>query len=804
MNNSSTNQEAFAEVNLHDFLKKIWKKKWLFVSSVVLCIALAYAYIKQANPVFEVNTKLLIDPTGGSRMLSESKYVEGGVGLIEVEKNLFNEMNIIQSFTLIEKTIEELNFDVSYYSADWYKRTEHYRNFPVRVEFSDSCKQIVDVPITIDILDEERFILSVDVKEFHLADRDQATKSKHEKPFTYSTVHEFGVPVEHQYFCFTVFHGNRPLFDDEYQDKELQFELHHLQDVASRYKSALEVEQVDIQASVLGLSSKGEVVQKEIDFQNKLMRNYIQSKLSERDAIASSKEAFIREQLLNISDSLAQAERSLQRFRQRANAIDLTHTASRTLDQIQDLQSAQAQTELNIRYYESLLTYLTDVEGVNKIIAPSVVGIEDALLNETLLELKRLKGEETRMELLQGSKSYDLEILQQQIDNTTESLRENISNLIGSSNLTLNDLNNRIARLELTMNRLPRSEKELVNFQRRSNLYENLYNYLSQELAKTGIARAEDVPDTRILDAPRMTGTGPVTPKKKMILALGFLIGLFVPFGYITMIPAHDDFFKDASELEKITTIPLLASIVRDSAKVDLMTTENPNWQAKESFRDLSANLQFLVNSRQKNVIGFTSTVPGEGKTFCASHLALNLASAGHRVLLIDTDFRNPSLSRQLEKKKGLAFNNYLRGWISDPRDVLQPHSKYRNLEYITATRADRNPHNLLSSPKFEYLLIELRDEYDFIIFDCPAVGLVSDYLIISRLIDVHLFVLRHRKSKYSFVSEFEKLKDKGNLENLYFVFNDVPPKKFKYGYFSYDEGQGETSQKQALRRVSM
>lgn len=803
MNNSRTTQETFAEVNLRDLIKKIWQKKWLFLISIIFFCALAYAYIKQANSTYEVSTKLLIDPTGGSRMLSESKYVEGSVGLIDMHKNLFNEMNIIQSFDLIEKTVKDLNFEVSYFSANWYKRSEHYPHFPVRVELIDSSTQMINVPIQIDVLDEQRYILSIDVKEYDLSTAD-SRKVEYKQPFQYSMVHEFSVPVEHEYFKFTIHHGAQPLFDRQFKDLDLLFEIHHLTDVASRYKDLLEVEQVDIKASILNISSQGEVVQKEIDFQTALMNNYIEAKLAERDAIASSKEAFIREQLLSVADSLRTAERNLQLFRQRANAVDLTHTASRTLDEIQELQASQSQTELSIKYYNSLLEYLSDSNGVSKIIAPSVVGIEDPILNETLLELKRLKGEETRMQLLKGSKSYDLEILRQQIDNTTQSLRESISNLVGSTTLTLDALNSRIVGLERTINQLPRNEKELVNFQRRSSLYGNLFNYLSQELAKTGIARAEDVADTRVLDAPRMMGSGPVAPQKKLIMALGFLVGLFLPLGYVSLIPARDDFFKDASEVELMTNIPLLASIVRDDSKPDLMTAEKPNWQAKESFRDLSANLQFLVKSRQKNVIGVTSTVPGEGKTFCAGHLALNLASAGQRVLLIDADFRNPSLSRQLGKKQGSGFNNYLRGWITDPRDVIQSHPKYRTLDYITTTRADRNPHNLLSSPKFEYLIIEMRDEYDYIIFDCPAVGLVSDYLIISRLIDVHLFVMRHRISKYSFVSEIEKLKEKGDIENLFIVFNDVPPKKFKYGYFSYDEGQTEPAPEQSLRRVSM
>ena len=96
------------EIDLKSFLDKILQKKWLFAISLFVCMSIAYVMIKLATPVYEVKTSLLIDSSGKSRMLGDSKYVDGGVRLIEMEKNIFNEIGIIKSHNLIKKTLDAI------------------------------------------------------------------------------------------------------------------------------------------------------------------------------------------------------------------------------------------------------------------------------------------------------------------------------------------------------------------------------------------------------------------------------------------------------------------------------------------------------------------------------------------------------------------------------------------------------------------------------------------------------------------------------------------------------------------------
>ena len=113
---------TFSEVNLKVLINKIIDRKWLFASSLLICLSIAYIYNKIAHPIYEANSSLLLDPSGQSRTLGESKYVEGGVGLIGTEKNLYNEIGILKSYNMIASALEALDFEVSYYAGNWFKQ----------------------------------------------------------------------------------------------------------------------------------------------------------------------------------------------------------------------------------------------------------------------------------------------------------------------------------------------------------------------------------------------------------------------------------------------------------------------------------------------------------------------------------------------------------------------------------------------------------------------------------------------------------------------------------------------------------
>ncbi|MCB0550398.1 MAG: AAA family ATPase [Phaeodactylibacter sp.] len=789
-----TGSNIYADLNIAGLAKKIWEKKFLFAASVILCVGIAFIYGKIAPPMYAVKTTLLIDSSGNSRKLGDSKYVEGGVGLIDMEKNLSNEMGILTSYSLMEKTVQDLDFQVSYYIGKWYKEREAYGYFPFEVELVDSSAQMFGARFYVEILSDQRFRLNVNAKEFDVSNPANGTTRTVERKFEFSEVFFFGKPVQHDYFHFIIKKPDYKVVLEDFADQELSFQIHSISGLAKAYASKLEVSQVDVNASILKLTSQGQVPKKEIDFLNKLTEHYIQSKLDERDEIALSKESFIREQLASVTDSLAKAELRLEAFRSRAQAVDLTQTATNALNQVQNLQSSKAQIELKAKYYNSLLQYLSDTNSIDKIIAPSVAGIEDPLLNENLLELKRLYSERSRLKYFKGDKSYDLEILDQQIRTTTRSLRENLKNTINSSMLALGNLDNQILTYEGTISQLPSSEKQLLNYQRKSNLYENLFNYLSQELAKTGIARAEDIPDTKVLDAPRMIGNGPVEPQKGLLMALGFMIGLILPLGLVIVQHSIDEKIQDVSQLESYTKIPVAASIAHDysDVKPTLSNDVQLEWQVQESFRDLCAKIQFLITDPAKNVIGLTSTVPNEGKTFCALNLGIHFARGGKKTLVIDSDFRVPSQLKEDGALKKKGFSDYLKGNNVEVSEIIHVSDHTPNLHYIpTRIEENFNPQELLTSPRLEPLLEDLKGSYDYIIIDSPAVGLVSDFLLVSRFLDIQLFVLRRKVSKLSFLQGLEKLIKKGKMKNTFLIFNDAIGKSFKYGYGDYSYGYG-------------
>ena len=772
------------EVNLKDLINKFWEYKFLFMLSIGASVAIAIVYIKLETPIYEVSSSILIDVSGKNRILgNESKYLDGGVNLMEVENNLFNEIGVLKSFSLVRQTVEDLNFNVSYYVGDWIKKNEKYGYFPFQVILTEQAPQIFNVPFKVEIISKEKFILIVESKEFIISNPATNSNRKIEKDLSYSGEYLFGELIEHDYFSFKLELPDYKVGMDEFKDLTLSFILHDYDRLANNYIRKLDVDNIDIKASILKIRSQGAIIDKEIDFLTKLTENYIENKLIARNNIATIKESFIRKQLTGVSDSLAKAELNLEAYKKNEKALNLGASASLALDQSQKLQSEKAKIEFNIKYYNSIVKYLKDNLGSGKMVAPSALGIEDAILNANLVELQRLYSEKVRKELFVTSDNQELEILDSQINKATELLLENLKNLIHSYELALEETDTQLSFYKAKIGALPMRELQLLNIQRKSTLYENLFNYLSQELAKTGIARAESTTDTRVLDQARMVGNGPVSPKKMLLLVLAVIISFIIPLMWIVFFNSSDDTIQNLSQIEKNTNLEVLASITHSNSKMGSSVSDISAWRAEESFRDLSANLHFVIQKKRNLVIGITSSIPDEGKTFCAINLGIKLAEAGEKILIIETDLRNPSLFNDIEGVKGNGLSNYLEGDVSSVNSIIRTHEKLKNLEFIPSQVLDGNIQELLSGAKMHSLVQDLKYYYDFIILDAPAVGIVSDYLLVMSIIDINLFVIRRKVSKISYIDDFEKLLSRGNMQNGYIIFNDAEGKENIYGY---------------------
>lgn len=776
-----------SEINIKAFLGRIWENKLYFLICVSACMAVAYLYTKYAPPTYEVATSLLMDVSASSRTIGTDQNSAEAIGTIDAEKNLVNEIGVIKSFNLIVETVDELGFDVSYHTKDGMKSREEYGYFPFEVVQNKSSSQAIDIMYNVEILSESEYRLNVNSNEFYVYNPVSKSSREVKQELDFSGTYQFGQEVLHDFFRFTI---NKPSYRvsmAEFKGIDLFFSLHSVEDLAQGYIDKLDVAQSDLQGSIIQMIIRGEVVQKEIDFLNALTKNYIQSQLNRRKSVGSGQIDYIRESLAQVGENLNTAERQLENYRRDKGAIDISRTATLSLDRINVLEGERGKLELNNLYYRSVLEELKDTSGINSVVMPSTQGINDPVLNDALVDLRKKYAERNRSAQFKGEKSMDIISLDKEIAQARQTIADNINSLVRQSELTLDEKSKQIGLESSKLSRLPSNERNLVKLERDRDSYSNTYNYLKQQLTKIEIAQVNEMPDTQVIDTPRMQGDGPVAPQKMLIYLLGLLVGIFIPLGFIVVSSSVSEHILTIDQIERYAGIPVASSIGHFGMDKYGKIIDEHKWKLVESFRDLSASLQFLLPNSQNNIIGVTSTIPGEGKTFCATNLGMIFAEGGKKILLVDTDLRNPSLVEDIERVKGKGLVNYLRGEIEFINEIIYEHEEIENLHYIPTYPIDGNPHKLLTSPKLKTILNDLRDEYDYIIFDSPPIGLVSDYLLISKYFDIHLFVVRRKYSKLQYLHDIDKIRQRGNLQNMYIIFNDVKDEAFKYGYNNYE-----------------
>jgi capsular exopolysaccharide synthesis family protein len=206
--------------------------------------------------------------------------------------------------------------------------------------------------------------------------------------------------------------------------------------------------------------------------------------------------------------------------------------------------------------------------------------------------------------------------------------------------------------------------------------------------------------------------------------------------------------------------------------------------------------LQFINNDSGPKILSVTSSISGEGKTFISTNIAGILALLDKKVVLIDFDMRRPRLNKVFNFNNDKGTSTLLIGKHTVSECIKQ--SELENLHIITSGPIPPNPAELILSDNLEKLVNELRSKYDYIVFDTPPIGLVTDGLELVRLADYPIYVFRADYSDKAFASNLDKLIDENKIQHLSFVLNDIGrgvsgyyyDKSYSYSY-SYGYGYG-------------
>lgn len=284
---------------------------------------------------------------------------------------------------------------------------------------------------------------------------------------------------------------------------------------------------------------------------------------------------------------------------------------------------------------------------------------------------------------------------------------------------------------------------EYSNLERDLGINEHLLNNILGRMRETSMSSTIETQSARVVDraAPALK---PYSPNIPLNLALGFLGGLALGTAFAFFVAYIDDRVKSSFDIESVVGLPLVG-IVPEIKRLEQpekaqIVVNNHDKQVVEAFLTLHSSLRLKDESKRAQAILVTSTIPGEGKSFTTTNLALTFAAHGEKVVIVDCDLRKPNIHKsfRLENLKGVI--DVCAGTQSIDQVVFK--GVHPNLDVIAAGGRAKNPTQILNSKNFELMLSDLRKRYDRVFVDTPPLAAVSDALIILPLMDGSIFTI--------------------------------------------------------------
>lgn len=345
-----------------------------------------------------------------------------------------------------------------------------------------------------------------------------------------------------------------------------------------------------------------------------------------------------------------------------------------------------------------------------------------------------------------------------------------------------------LSRYDVSLARLPETERRLAGLTRDAETGRRVHSLLSERYEEARIQEAGRVPSVRIID--RARSAGQTQPDVQRSASYGLMLALALALGAVWAAEYLDTSIHGPRELERrgysiLGSIPQLRSKGRRRTDVTshLITHTDVESSGAEAFRMLRTGLLFAGAERQLRTIAVTSPGPSEGKSTVAVNLASVLAQAGSRVLLVDADLRHPVLHTifKQEMRPGLSD---LVALGSEPAAAVFATGLDR-LYCLACGTIPPSPADLLTFNATRALLERLAGEYDHVVIDTPPVLVAADTPIVGALVDTSIIVVRAGRTAQDALEDARDAMLNGGAHLSGVVVNDVK-QSGRYGRYYY------------------
>lgn len=763
INPYSEKQEDFSTYIREQLFRYLKHWKW-FALGVVICLFLAKLYLRYAIPEYKATTTVLIkgEDLGGTppelAAFEDLGIISGG------KSNLDDEMEILKSRSLIEKTIKQGGFNVTYAIEGRIKATEAYNGSDVIIDFIEKSENFYekDTVFTINVLDS---------KNFELFDKNKNLINK----FT------FGEFITSKALGkFRLISNNKVKIGEE-----ITISLTSINKAIDRFKAKYAVVTLSKYSNVLELSYVDPVKERAEDFLNKLVEIYNTDAIIDKKMISEKTANFINERLSVITKELDGVEKDAESYKKRNKITDLPTEAELYLENSSEYAKNASAVNTQLRVVDLMIEYMD--KSSNSDIIPANIIPEGTNSSAQIDSYNNLVLEKNRILKSSTPDNPIVVRLTDKINALKNSISQNLYRLKSSLKVKNEDVKSEGGILDSRISKIPKQEREYRGIFRQQQVKEELYLYLFKKREENAITLAATAPISKVIDL-AYSSNFPISPNRILIYLIALVFGVLIPFAVIYIMILLDTKVKSRSDIDGLG-IPFIGDVPHSEDNNEIIKPDSRTSSA-EAIRIIRTNIEFLLNSAKEEkgkTIFLTSTLPAEGKTFIAVNLAGTVAISGKKVLLVGLDIRNPRLNEYLNvPSKGVT--NYLTTSSASLDDFIYKQPGYENFYVLPAGVIPPNPAELLMNDKVVHMFEELKQKFDYIVVDTAPVSLVTDTILVSSNADAFIYVVRANYLEKQMLNVPLTLYKDKKLPNMSLLLNDVEANHgygYGYGYVS-------------------
>ena len=677
-------RSEYTELTLEDIFRMFRKHRLLFVGVVIAAVALTGLYLFFATPIYEASVTVKIEPTSKSSM--SDIFMDQVTGSYS-SKDISTEVELIKSRSNFEKVITDLDLVDKMIEPEVKEKMiqEGYSE----EDIVDSLAKTLSEIVTVSPVKDTRIVkISVQHANPALA-TDIANKLAEVYNEKLADLSKRDVRTKREFI-----ESQIPLIEADLRQatdalKEFK-ETYKIYVLEEHAKSLLQIlSNYDQQYNNLSLQLNEKQAEKDAYLQ--LLKEFESSEAEARvSKWIKTSETFSNPVIAQLKSKRANLEIELAALKQQYPVTDPKVQAKITEIAKTD-ELIKKETENFIR------------TGESQTLNPAY---EDALINY-ISSTSNIQVLESRLQAVEKiKKSYEKQLAQ-----------------------------------------LPELEQRLLELQRQVTVKENLYTLMLEKLEEAKISEAAVVGNAAVVDYAK-SPRSPVKPNKKLSLAIGGVLGIFLGMLTVFLVEYMDKTLKSEEEIERysglsvIGRIPEIEDLVEN--KDELYVRSHPTAPQSEAIKLAASNVSFLIGE-EKKAIAITSVSPGEGKSFVAANTAFYMASSGYKTILVDLDLRRPRVEKILKldtkKTSGKGITDLIKGEIELDQAIVKDYDN--NLDVMPMGTRATNPTLLLSSKKLETILNTLKERYDRVIIDTPPALVTSDVSLIANKLDGIVLVVK-------------------------------------------------------------